>query len=163
MPFVAQVAAGKREFVGVFGDDYPTADGTGVRDYIHVVDLACGHVKAVEKLAGEVGACGDVVAGEAAGMDVDAGGVESGGGLFVYNLGTGRGSSVLDVIHAYERACGREIPYVIQGRRAGDIAECWCDASKAREELGWTAERTLDEMCEDSWRWQVRNPGGYGK
>jgi len=136
VPYIAQVAIGKREALGVFGNDYPTPDGTGVRDYIHVVDLAIGHVKALQKLA-------------------------PGSGVSVYNLGTGNGCSVLDVLHAYEKACGRELPYRICERRPGDIATCYCDAAKAKEELGWTAERTIDEMCTDSWRWQSMNPDGY--
>lgn len=134
VPYVAQVAVGKMDHVRVFGDDYPTADGTGVRDYIHVVDLAKAHVKALE--------CK---------------------GLNIYNLGTGRGSSVLDVIHAYEKACGRELPYKIYERRAGDAAVSYCDASKAYDELGWKAEKNLDDMCVDSWRWQSNNPDGYGE
>ncbi len=136
VPYVAQVAVGKRPYVQVFGDDYPTPDGTGVRDYIHVVDLARGHVAALEWMEGrsEVG---------------------------IFNLGTGTGSSVLDVIHAFERACGTEIPYRICPRRAGDIAANWCDASKAERELGWTAQCDLDDMCRDSWRWQSHNPDGY--
>ena len=136
VPYIAQVAIGKREALGVFGNDYPTHDGTGVRDYIHVVDLAVGHVKALQKLA-------------------------PGSGVSIYNLGTGTGYSVLDVLHAYERACGRELPYRMCDRRPGDIATCYCDASKAREELGWVAEKTIEDMCADSWRWQSMNPDGY--
>lgn len=132
VPYVAQVAVGKMDHVRVFGDDYPTADGTGVRDYIHVVDLAKAHVKALE--------CK---------------------GLNIYNLGTGRGSSVLDVIHAYEKACGKRLPYKIYERRSGDIAVSYCDASKAYQELGWKAEKSLEDMCADSWRWQSGNPDGY--
>ena len=120
----------------MFGNDYPTPDGTGVRDYIHVVDLALGHVKAVEKL-------------------------EKDQGLFIYNLGTGIGYSVLDVVKAFEKANGVEIPYEIKPRRDGDIATCYCDPSKAKRELGWQATRSLEEMCEDSWRWQKQNPNGY--
>lgn len=136
VPYVSQVAVGKLPHVNVFGDDYDTPDGTGVRDYIHVVDLAIGHVKAIQAL-------------------------ERTEGVNIYNLGTGNGYSVLDIIKAFSKACGKEIPYVIQGRRAGDIATCYSDAAKAKEELGWVAERELDEMCEDSWRWQSENPDGY--
>ena len=136
MPYITQVAIGKLPCLGVFGDDYDTHDGTGVRDYIHVVDLAIGHVRAVEKLKEKAG-------------------------VSVYNLGTGNGYSVLDMVKAFSKACGKEIPYEIKPRRAGDIATCYCDASKAKEELHWTAERGLDEMCEDSWRWQSQNPNGY--
>ena len=136
VPYVAQVAVGKRPFVQVFGDDYPTPDGTGVRDYIHVVDLARGHVSALEWMNGreEVG---------------------------IFNLGTGTGSSVLDVIHAFEKACGHELPYKICPRRDGDIAANWCDATRAREEMGWTAEFDIDDMCRDSWNWQSKNPDGF--
>ena len=136
MPYITQVAVGKLKKLGVFGNDYPTPDGTGVRDYIHVVDLALGHVKAVEKL-------------------------EKDQGLFIYNLGTGIGYSVLDVVKAFEKANGVEIPYEIKPRRDGDIATCYCDPSKAKRELGWQATRSLEEMCEDSWRWQKQNPNGY--
>lgn len=136
VPYIAQVAVGKLERLGVFGDDYNTPDGTGVRDYIHVVDLAVGHVKALKKLA-------------------------PGSGVSIYNLGTGNGYSVLDVLHAYEKACGKTLPYEIKPRRAGDIATCYCDATKAKEELGWVAERGIEEMCADSWRWQSMNPDGY--
>lgn len=136
VPYVTQVAIGKLECLGVFGNDYDTHDGTGVRDYIHVVDLAIGHVKAIEKL-----------------KDKD--------GVNVYNLGTGKGYSVLDIVHAFEKACGKEIKYAIKPRRPGDIATCYSDATKALNELGWKAERDLDEMCEDSWRWQSMNPNGY--
>lgn len=136
MPYITQVAIGKLECLGVFGNDYDTPDGTGVRDYIHVVDLAVGHVRAVEKLKEKAG-------------------------VSVYNLGTGNGYSVLDMVKAFSKACGKEIPYQIKPRRAGDIAICYCDATKAKEELHWTAERGLDEMCEDSWRWQSDNPNGY--
>lgn len=136
MPYITQVAIGKIEKLGVFGDDYDTPDGTGVRDYIHVVDLALGHVKAVEKVAGEKG-------------------------LFIYNLGTGKGYSVLDVVKAFEKASGQKIPYQIMPRRAGDLATCYSDPSKALKELGWKAERDIEEMCEDSWRWQSQNPNGY--
>lgn len=136
VPYIAQVAVGKLERLGVFGDDYPTHDGTGVRDYIHVVDLAKGHVKALKKLT-------------------------PGSGVSIYNLGTGIGYSVLDVLHAYEKACGKTLPYEIKERRAGDIATCYCDASKAKEELGWVAEKGIEDMCADSWRWQSSNPDGY--
>lgn len=136
MPYITQVAIGKREKLNVWGNDYDTHDGTGVRDYIHVVDLALGHVKAVEK-------------------------VEKEEGLFIYNLGTGKGYSVLDVVKAFEKASGVEIPYVIGPRREGDIATCYSDPSKAFKELGWKAERDIEEMCEDSWRWQSQNPNGY--
>lgn len=136
MPYVTQVAIGKLKCLGVFGDDYDTPDGTGVRDYIHVVDLALGHLKAVEKVLGSEG-------------------------LNVYNLGTGTGYSVLDVIHAFEKASGVKINYEIKPRRSGDIATCFSDPSKALTELGWKAERGIEEMCEDSWRWQSNNPNGY--
>ncbi|MCH5268886.1 MAG: UDP-glucose 4-epimerase GalE [Lachnospiraceae bacterium] len=138
MPYVTQVAAGKREELGVFGNDYDTPDGTGVRDYIHVVDLAKGHVKAIQK-------------------------IETGCGLEIYNLGTGTGYSVLDVVNNFEQATGVKIPYSIKPRRAGDIATCYCDPSKAERELGWKAENGIAEMCADSWRWQSNNPDGYGK
>ena len=134
IPYITQVAIGKLERLGVFGNDYDTPDGTGVRDYIHVVDLAVGHVRAVEKLREKAG-------------------------VSVYNLGTGNGYSVLDMV----KACGKEIPYEIKPRRAGDIATCYCDASKAAKELNWTAKRGLEEMCEDSWRWQSQNPDGDRK
>ncbi len=136
MPYITQVAVGKLESLGVFGDDYDTPDGTGVRDYIHVVDLALGHVKALKK-------------------------IEEKAGVNVYNLGTGNGYSVLDMVKAFGKACGKEIPYQIKERRPGDIAACYADPAKAKEELGWVAERGLDEMCEDSWRWQSNNPEGY--
>ena len=136
VPYIAQVAVGKLDKLGVFGNDYPTHDGTGVRDYIHVVDLAKGHVKALKKLA-------------------------PGSGVGIYNLGTGIGYSVLDVLHAYEKACQKTLPYEIKERRAGDIATCYCDASKAKNELGWVAEKGIEEMCADSWRWQSSNPDGY--
>ena len=136
VPYIAQVAVGKLQCLGVFGNDYPTHDGTGVRDYIHVVDLAVGHVKALKKIEEKAGVC-------------------------IYNLGTGKGYSVLDVVKAYEKACGREIKYELKPRRPGDIATCYADASKAREELGWEAERGIEEMCADSWRWQSANPDGY--
>ena len=136
VPYIAKVAVGKLEKVHVFGNDYPTPDGTGVRDYIHVVDLARGHVAAIKKL-------------------------EEKPGLFICNLGTGHGYSVLDVIHAFSKACGKEIPYVIDPRRPGDIAECWCDPSKAKRELGWEAQYGIEEMCAHSWNWQSHNPDGY--
>lgn len=136
MPYITQVAIGKLDHLNVFGDDYDTPDGTGVRDYIHVVDLALGHIKAVEKVEGE-------------------------NGLFIYNLGTGVGYSVLDVVKAFEKASGKKIPYVIGPRRDGDIATCYSDPSKALKELSWKAERGIEEMCEDSWRWQSQNPNGY--
>lgn len=135
-PYIAQVAVGKLEKLGVFGDDYDTPDGTGVRDYIHVVDLAIGHVKAIEKLKKKEG-------------------------VSIYNLGTGRGYSVLEVLHAYEKACGKTIPYEIKPRRAGDIATCYADPSKAKAELGWSAVRGIEEMCADSWRWQSGHPNGF--
>lgn len=136
VPYIAKVAVGKLEKVHVFGNDYPTPDGTGVRDYIHVVDLARGHVAALKKLATNCG-------------------------LFICNLGTGHGYSVLDVIHAYSKACGKELPYVIDPRRPGDIAECYADPTRAREELGWVAQYGIDEMCASSWKWQSMNPNGY--
>ena len=136
VPYISQVAVGKREYLRVFGDDYETVDGTGVRDYIHVVDLAKGHVAAMKKLL-------------------------PGSGINIYNLGTGCGSSVMEVLHAYEKACGKKIPYEIDARRAGDIAIYYCDASKAFRELSWKAEKTLEDMCADSWRWQSQNPDGY--
>lgn len=136
MPYITQVAIGKMEYLNVWGDDYDTHDGTGVRDYIHVVDLALGHVKAVEK-------------------------VEEASGLYIYNLGTGTGYSVLDVVNAFEKASGVKVPYKIGPRREGDIATCYSDPSKAYKELGWKAERGIEEMCEDSWRWQSQNPDGY--
>ena len=138
MPYITQVAIGKLTRLGVFGNDYDTPDGTGVRDYIHVVDLAKGHVKAIEKL-------------------------KSKEGVSIYNLGTGNGYSVLDMVKAFEKASGREIPYEIKPRRAGDIAACYADPSKAKAELGWEAQYGLEEMCEDSWRWQSQNPEGYGE
>ena len=136
MPYITQVAVGKLKELGVFGNDYDTPDGTGVRDYIHVVDLAKGHVKALKKLVGDHG-------------------------VYTYNLGTGHGYSVLDIVKAYEKANNVTINYEIKPRRAGDIATCYCDASKAEKELGWKAENGIREMCEDSWRWQSNNPQGY--
>ena len=136
MPYITQVAVGKLMELGVFGNDYDTPDGTGVRDYIHVVDLAKGHVKALKK-------------------------IEENPGLAIYNLGTGKGYSVLDIVKNFEAVTGVKIPYVIKPRRAGDIATCYCDASKAEKELDWKAENGIREMCEDSWRWQSNNPQGY--
>jgi UDP-glucose 4-epimerase len=136
MPYITQVAVGKLAKLHVFGNDYDTPDGTGVRDYIHVVDLARGHVCALQKLV-------------------------PGSGVNIYNLGTGHGYSVLDIVKNFEAATGKTIPYVIDKRRAGDIATCYCDASKAERELGWKAENGIREMCEDSWRWQSQNPNGY--
>ncbi|GAB3037532.1 UDP-glucose 4-epimerase GalE [Bowmanella dokdonensis] len=137
MPFVAQVAGGRREKLSIFGDDYPTPDGTGVRDYIHVEDLAAGHLKALDKLS-------------------------EGCGLKIYNLGTGQGYSVLDMVRAFENASGRPVPYQIAPRRAGDVASCFADATLAEQELGWKAKKGIEEMCADTWRWQSQNPGGYG-
>ncbi|MBR6325888.1 MAG: UDP-glucose 4-epimerase GalE [Lachnospiraceae bacterium] len=136
MPYITQVAVGKLKELGVFGNDYDTPDGTGVRDYIHVVDLARGHVKALKK-------------------------IEEKAGLKIYNLGTGQGYSVLDIVKNFEEANGVKIPYVIKPRRAGDIATCYADASLAKKELGWEAEYGIREMCEDSWRWQKNNPNGF--
>lgn len=137
MPYITQVAIGKREFLSVYGDDYDTHDGTGVRDYIHVVDLAEGHVKAVDNI------------------------LEGNKGVQVFNLGTGVGYSVLDIVKAFNKAYGKELPYKIAPRRAGDIATCYSDPTKAKEVLGWTAKRGIEEMCEDSWRWQSNNPNGF--
>ena len=137
VPYVCQVAAGKLAELSVFGDDYPTPDGTGVRDYIHVVDLALGHVAALDKKSREAG-------------------------VHIYNLGTGKGSSVLDIIRAFEAASGQKIPYAIKPRRAGDIAECYADPARAAAELDWHAARSLNDMMRDSWRWQSGNPNGYG-
>ncbi|MGN1041052.1 MAG: UDP-glucose 4-epimerase GalE [Candidatus Fimimonas sp.] len=134
-PYIAKVAIGELNEIGVFGNDYPTRDGTGVRDYIHVVDLAKGHVAAIE-------------------------GVKT-PGTYVYNLGTGNGYSVLEVIHAFDKACGKELPYSIKPRRPGDIAACYADASKAERELGWKAQLGIDEMCSSLWNWQVKNPKGF--
>jgi UDP-glucose 4-epimerase len=136
MPYISQVAVGKLERVSVFGNDYPTKDGTGVRDFIHVVDLALGHVKAIERITEK-------------------------SGVVAYNLGTGRGYSVLEMIAAFAKASGKEIPYRISARRPGDVAACYADPSKALSEMGWRAELGLKEMCEDTWRWQVQNPDGY--
>ncbi|MFK4415790.1 UDP-glucose 4-epimerase [Bacillus sp. RC251] len=136
MPYVTQVAVGKLKELNIFGNDYPTKDGTGVRDYIHVVDLAKGHVKALEKVL------------ETTGIDA-------------YNLGTGKGYSVLEMVNAFEKVSGKKIPYKIIGRRPGDVAICFADVSKAKRELGWEAEYGVEEMCLDSWRWQVNNKNGY--
>ena len=135
MPYVAQVASGKLKEIGVFGNDYPTPDGTGVRDYIHVVDLACGHVAAIKKL--------------------------NKAGVHIYNLGTGNGYSVLQMIAAFSKACGKQLPYSIKPRRAGDIATCYASSEKAEKELGWKAEYDLEKMCLDQWNWQKNNPNGY--
>lgn len=136
MPYVSQVAVGKLKQLSVFGDDYSTPDGTGVRDYIHVVDLALGHLKAIEKLS-------------------------SNPGLVIYNLGTGKGTSVLDMIKAFEKASGKKVDYKIAPRRSGDIATCYADPAKAESDLGWTAKRGIQEMCEDGWKWQSENSNGY--
>lgn len=137
MPYVAQVASGKLKRIGVFGNDYPTPDGTGVRDYIHVVDLARGHVAAIKALKE--------------------------GGVHIYNLGTGNGYSVLDMIKAFSKACGKELPYEILPRRAGDVPACYASSAKAEKELGWRAQYDLEDMCRDQWNWQKNNPNGYGK
>ena len=136
LPYVAQVAVGKLQSVGVFGDDYDTPDGTGVRDYIHVVDLARGHVAALQHMKA---------------------------GASIYNLGTGSGTSVLEIIKAFSKACGRNLPYDIKPRRAGDIAACYADCSKAERELGWRAELSIEQACADSWRWQSQNPNGFSE
>jgi len=136
MPYIAQVAVGRLPKLRVWGNDYPTPDGTGVRDYIHVVDLADGHLAALKHAHGRAG-------------------------MHVFNLGTGRGNSVLEMLAAFGRACGRELPYEIQARRAGDVAACWADPARAERELGWRAQRTLEQMCADAWRWQSMNPSGY--
>lgn len=136
VPYIAQVAVGKLKKLHVYGDDYPTPDGTGVRDYIHVVDLASGHVAALKKLGENCG-------------------------LFVCNLGTGKGYSVLEVLRAYEKACGKTLPYEIAPRRPGDIASCYADPAKARDELGWEGRYGIEEMCASSWKWQRQNPNGY--
>jgi len=136
MPYISQVAVGRLPYLKVYGNDYPTKDGTGIRDYIHVVDLAQGHLKALDKLLTNSGYC-------------------------IYNLGTGQGYSVLDVITTFEKWSQRKIPYKIVGRRPGDIAECYADPSKANRELAWKAERNLDDMCRDTWNWQKKNPNGY--
>ncbi len=144
MPFITQVAVGKREKLSVFGDDYDTPDGTGIRDYIHVVDLADGHVKALKK----IGVLPDKE-------------VPADKGILIYNLGTGRGTSVLELVKAFEAASGVKIPYDIAPRRAGDVAKMYCDASKAGKDLDWKAVRDIDKMCADSWNWQKNNPEGY--
>ncbi|WP_119011500.1 UDP-glucose 4-epimerase GalE [Vibrio superstes] len=136
MPFIAQVAVGRREKLAVFGDDYPTPDGTGVRDYIHVMDLADGHIAALKAVGKEAG-------------------------LHIYNLGTGRGSSVLEMVEAFAKACGKPVPYEICPRRQGDIAECWASTQKAQQELGWKASRSVEAMTADTWNWQSCNPQGY--
>jgi UDP-glucose 4-epimerase len=136
MPFIAQVAVGRRESLSIFGDDYPTPDGTGVRDYIHVMDLADGHIAALNTVGQKAG-------------------------LHIYNLGTGTGSSVLEMVNAFAKASAKEIPYIICPRRAGDIAECWANTEKAYQELGWKAERSIIEMSQDTWHWQSNNPQGY--
>jgi UDP-glucose 4-epimerase len=136
MPFIAQVAVGRREKLAVFGNDYPTPDGTGVRDYIHVMDLADGHIAALK-------AVGDKA------------------GLHIYNLGTGKGSSVLEMVEAFGKACGKPVPYELCPRRPGDIAECWASTTKAEQDLGWKATRSVDEMTADTWKWQSLNPNGY--
>ncbi len=159
LPYVAQVAVGKLERVGVFGDDYDTPDGTGVRDYIHVVDLARGHVAALDWMAGRMGTGEAHDAASIPGAQAPDG---TRSGVGVFNLGTGKGTSVLEVISAFEKACGKTIPYEIKPRRDGDIATNFADATKARDELGWVAEYDIDRMCEDIWRWQSSNPDGYG-
>lgn len=136
LPYVAQVAVGKLQSVGVFGNDYDTPDGTGIRDYIHVVDLARGHVAALQHMKA---------------------------GASIYNLGTGSGTSVLEIIKAFSKACGRDLPYEIKPRRAGDIAACYADCSKAERELGWQAELSIEQACADSWRWQSQNPNGFSE
>ena len=137
MPYITQVAVGRRDVLHIFGNDYDTPDGTGVRDYIHVVDLARGHVAALKKM-------------------------EPGSGLSIYNLGTGIGYSVLDIVHSFEEATGVKVPYVIDERRPGVVAVCYSSADKAHRELGWKAEYDITRMCRDSWRWQSMNPNGYG-
>ena len=138
MPYIAQVAVGRRSALRVFGDDYPTPDGTGVRDYIHVVDLALGHIKALERLRADPG-------------------------VVAYNLGANRGYSVLEVVMAFEKSCGQKIPYQVVGRRPGDIAISYADASRANQELGWRSQRGIDDICADTWRWQSMNPNGYAE
>lgn len=136
MPFISQVAVGKREYLNVFGGDYPTPDGTGVRDYIHVMDLARGHIAALNKVGPSKG-------------------------IHIYNLGTGRGSSVLEMIEAFEKASNKKVAYKIVDRRPGDVAECWADPQKAQKELGWYAQLEVEQMAIDTWRWQSNNPNGY--
>lgn len=138
MPYIAQVAVGKLAQLSVFGDDYPTRDGTGIRDYIHVVDLAQGHIKSLEKL-------------------------QENPGIVTYNLGTGNGYSVLEMVEAFREVSGRDIPYKIVDRRSGDIATCYADPSRAEKELGWSAQKDIRDMCKDTWRWQSKNPNGYDK
>ena len=138
MPYISRAAIGKLKILSIFGDDYDTHDGTGVRDYIHVVDLAKGHIKALQTLQDKPQ-------------------------VLKVNLGTGNGYSVMDVIRAFEKASGKDIPYQIVGRRLGDIDSCYADPAYALEKLGWSAEHDLDEMCEDTWRWQLQNPDGYSK
>lgn len=147
MPYITQVAVGKLDCLGVFGDDYDTHDGTGVRDYIHVVDLAVGHVKAIQKIAKV--------------EDARRSDINYRPQVMVYNLGTGKGYSVLDMVKSFEKASGKKINYQIKERRPGDIDTCYADPSKAKEELGWEALRGIDEMCADSWNWQKNNPEGY--
>jgi len=136
MPFIAQTAVGEREYLNIFGDDYDTHDGTGVRDYIHVVDLADGHIKALKYL-------------------------ENNKGVLTTNLGTGNGYSVLDVVEAFKKASGKDVPYEIVQRRSGDVAKCFANPSYAKEVLGWVATRDIEQMCVDTWRWQSQNPNGY--
>lgn len=167
LPYVAQVAVGRLPKVRVFGDDYDTPDGTGVRDYIHVVDLARGHVAALDWMGGKVGSSAGADSDQ---IELDHGSIAGESapdgtrrGVGIFNLGTGCGSSVLDVIHAFEEACGKEIPYEVCERRAGDIAENYASCEKAARELGWVAEYDLARMCADSWRWQSQNPNGYSE
>jgi UDP-glucose 4-epimerase len=136
MPSISQVAAGRRKELLIWGDDYPTPDGTGIRDYIHVMDLACGHVAALDWL-------------------------QQRKGVHTFNLGTGHGTSVLEAVREFEAASGKPVPYCIMDRRPGDIAQCYADASRAERDLGWKAQRGIAEMCKDAWNWQVKNPGGY--
>ncbi len=136
MPFIAQVAVGRRDKLSIFGNDYPTPDGTGVRDYIHVMDLADGHIAALKAVGAK-------------------------SGLHIYNLGTGKGSSVIEMVDAFSKACGKAVPYELCPRRPGDIAECWASTTKAEQELGWKASRSVDEMTADTWKWQSLNPNGY--
>ena len=158
LPYVSQVAVGKLACIQVFGDDYPTPDGTGVRDYIHVVDLARGHVQALEYMGGKVGTGEPFGLGSIKGEQAGDG---TRSGVAIFNLGTGTGSSVLDVIHAFEKACGKELPYKICPRRPGDIATNYASCDKAKAELNWVAEYNLAHMCEDAWHWQSNNPNGY--
>lgn len=158
LPYVSQVAVGKLPCIQVFGNDYPTPDGTGVRDYIHVVDLARGHVQALEYMGGKVGTGEPFGLGSIKGEQAGDG---TRSGVAIFNLGTGKGSSVLDVIHAFEKACGKELPYKICPRRPGDIATNYASCDKARAELDWVAQYDLARMCEDAWRWQSNNPNGY--